>query len=161
MNWFWNFVFFQEKLIAMRRNVSFMRILTSNELGFSLEGDQASDLIHDLNSFSNRQRSQLMASHKKQHHPRPSLSASLLLKTKTIGYGSFIFKWEKKTKRIQEKYKYIYIRQAEENDSRLLPPEGEDAEYDDDILTEVKELAEQAAKRLKETNKNGRVKHLD
>jgi hypothetical protein len=52
----------KEKLLSMRRSVSFMRMLTSNELGFSLEGDQASDLIHDLNSFSNRQRPQQQSS---------------------------------------------------------------------------------------------------
>jgi hypothetical protein len=38
-----------------------------------------------------------------------------------------------------------------------LPPEGEDAEFEEDIAAEIKELANEAAQRLSAKNKNGRV----
>ena len=70
--------------MSMRRTVSFMRMLGSNELGFSLEGDP-SDRVHDLNSSSNKQRAQLKHKKTTLTHPRLNLNTTLLLaKTKSF-----------------------------------------------------------------------------
>jgi hypothetical protein len=42
-------------------------------------------------------------------------------------------------------------------ESYLLPPEGEDVENGEEIAKQVKELAQQAAERLSQKNKNGKV----
>ena len=38
-----------------------------------------------------------------------------------------------------------------------MPPEGEDVEYEEDITSEVQELAQEAATRLAAKNKDGKV----
>ena len=38
-----------------------------------------------------------------------------------------------------------------------MPPEGEDVEYEEDITSEVQELAQEAAARLAAKNKDGKV----
>ncbi len=139
-----------------------MRYLTPNELGFSFDGTSDSSTTnhgsHEAGGAKQRSSSLVNAhsSHTSKGHQSPSTNSTY---TSRIGQNNSIIiskaKILQKIESIQQLQHNFYPFQKK--DSYLVPPEGLDEEYDDELAEEVKELAAEAAQNLAAKNKNGKV----
>jgi hypothetical protein len=153
----------QDKLLGLRNTVRIMRYLTTKELGFNLDGDNepssADRMFHDIKQH----RTPTSASISSQSNQSTSKQHTTPTYTSRIGSNNSII--ISKTKILQKietnhhQYHQYTSNTIQQKDSYLLPPEGYDANEDEqeDIAEEVEELAKQAAEKLKAKNKNGKV----
>lgn len=131
MNWFHKYQAckLKEKIQSLRTTVRIMRYLTSEELGYPIEMD-----TNDIDTIVNSVR-------QRAHQ----------IQQKTFTH-SFVSRLASSSNLILPK-----LKPDPPKESYLLPPEGENNEYAEDIADQVKEAARRAAEKLAIKNKKGRV----
>jgi bromodomain-containing protein 7/9 len=138
----------RDKLLSLRHTVRAMRVLTSAELGFSIDGGESSESLYAHN-IASKQRAIVVVADTPQ--VTPSFSSMVHSKSsKVFANRNFNFRLDD-SKPLKESY--------------LVPPEGEpddnlEDEYANAIHQEVLQLADNAAKRLAVKNEHGQIGFL-
>lgn len=134
----------RDKLLSLRHTVRIMRMLTSDELGFSLHVTEPADAYLDLNSINRHKQQQSDALGQLSKSSPASKLSNKIAKSKIL----------QKLDALQQSYPKV-------QDSYLIPPEGEDNnDEDEDITEEVLEVARKAKEKLEAKNKNGKIGFL-
>ena len=138
--------------MSLRHTVRIMRFLTSNELGFSIDGGETieSHYAHNIQQKQSIQRQTAVDIPK-----IPSIASPFISRLGTN--NSIIIS---KAKILQQK-----MEMSSAKESYLVPPEGEpdeenDPEYVEEITEEIQKLAREAANRLAAKNKHGKIGFL-
>ena len=127
-----------------------MRYLTPTELGFSPDGDTNETESITLQAIKKRAEQTQQKSFNQSFASRITSNNNLVISKMWV---KFLIKL--RTFRLLIR---LFLSKEPPKDSYLLPPEGENIEYDDDILEEIQEAAKEAAAKLAAKNKNGKVK---